>query len=340
MSVLFLGDLFYDYDSIAEDIEEIAKYITKNNQFTILNLEGSLTKSAFNPIKKRGEHLIQNDVVIDILKLLNVRGVSICNNHIYDYGEIGVQDTINSLKRNNIGYCGFNFKGHSKIIPIVVDDGNIRYEIYAATDPYEESVCTKKNQSGCIRISDLLKLQVKNKDNTCRIAFLHTGFEYNTLPSPRTIKDAHRLIDNGFDYIICSHPHLIQPYEVYKDRLIMYSLGNFYFSSFRQEFQEKKIANKEKGFCNRGLGISINGKEYHIVSIEYDEQRNKSYMNLEYQAENLNSYDSKEYKYNYWKNRNNHNPILTGNQFDTVKMLGLNVLYAVYGIYRKVIKRK
>jgi poly-gamma-glutamate capsule biosynthesis protein CapA/YwtB (metallophosphatase superfamily) len=40
---------------------------------------------------------------------------------------------------------------------------------------------------------------------------------------------AHRLIDEGVDLVIGTGPHVIQPAEVYKNRPIVYSLGNFLF---------------------------------------------------------------------------------------------------------------
>ena len=52
MAILFLGDLFYDYDYITQDIFEISDYIKKNNFNVILNLEGSITKPSNPKIKK------------------------------------------------------------------------------------------------------------------------------------------------------------------------------------------------------------------------------------------------------------------------------------------------
>ena len=40
---------------------------------------------------------------------------------------------------------------------------------------------------------------------------------------------AHRMIDAGADLIIGHHPHVIQGMEIYENRLILYSLGNFVF---------------------------------------------------------------------------------------------------------------
>lgn len=55
MRLLFLGDFFYDYDYISDDIEEISKWIKKNNYQTILNLEGTIDCDSYTKIEKRGQ---------------------------------------------------------------------------------------------------------------------------------------------------------------------------------------------------------------------------------------------------------------------------------------------
>jgi len=43
---------------------------------------------------------------------------------------------------------------------------------------------------------------------------------------------AHKLIDRGVDTIIGAHPHVVQGIEVYKEKPIFYSLGNFIFDQW------------------------------------------------------------------------------------------------------------
>jgi poly-gamma-glutamate synthesis protein (capsule biosynthesis protein) len=62
---------------------------------------------------------------------------------------------------------------------------------------------------------------------------IHWGHEYFQYPSPAQIETAHTLADAGATFIISHHPHVIQGIEKYKNAIIMYSLGNFFFSSFR-----------------------------------------------------------------------------------------------------------
>jgi len=61
------------------------------------------------------------------------------------------------------------------------------------------------------------------------IAMPHMGVEYRTTAEPAKVSAYHRMIDNGADMVVGAHPHVIQNSEVYKGRLIAYSVGNFLF---------------------------------------------------------------------------------------------------------------
>ena len=167
---------------------------------------------------------------------------------------------------------------------------------------------------------------------------MHTGFEYNTLPTIRTVKECRKLIDDGYDMVVCSHPHLIQPYEIYRDKYIFYSIGNFYFSNFTDEFLDKKIKNKKEGYCCDGLGILICDNRVEIIGIDYQikdknylVRKNKSVPNLNTNVNSLN------YRYEYLANRNNHNFMLTGNfMMDSIKMKILSIMYSVYRKIRRL----
>lgn len=61
------------------------------------------------------------------------------------------------------------------------------------------------------------------------VVSLHWGVEYVDQPSKAQREMAYRLIDEGVDLILGHHPHWLQGLEVYHDKLIAYSLGNFIF---------------------------------------------------------------------------------------------------------------
>ena len=60
---------------------------------------------------------------------------------------------------------------------------------------------------------------------------VHWGVPYDPCPSEEDRDKAHFAIDCGADIIIGHHPHIIQDFEIYKNRAIFYSIGNFAFGS-------------------------------------------------------------------------------------------------------------
>jgi poly-gamma-glutamate synthesis protein (capsule biosynthesis protein) len=68
------------------------------------------------------------------------------------------------------------------------------------------------------------------------IAMPHWGIEYAAdTPSYLQKKEAHEMIDAGVDLIIGAHPHVVEPIEIYKEKVIFYSLGNFIFDQYFSE---------------------------------------------------------------------------------------------------------
>ncbi len=68
------------------------------------------------------------------------------------------------------------------------------------------------------------------------IVMPHWGEEYiEDQPTTRQTAEAHQLIDAGATMVIGAHPHVVQPIEIYKDKVIFYSLGNFIFDQYFSE---------------------------------------------------------------------------------------------------------
>lgn len=345
--LLFLGDFFYNYNYITQDIKEIGKFIRENNYKTIINLEGTFTVKN-KKIKKRGPNLKQSKIMIEILKILNVVGVCLANNHIMDYDDDGLKDTIKILKENNIKYCGAgnNLKEALKPMILEIDKKNIKIFNYGWN--VEETVYAKNNKAGCApRMDKYIFNNIKStKEDDILINVMHWGFEYNLYPLPLDIKLAHKMIDNGVELIIGHHPHVIQPKELYKNKNIYYSLGNFYFSSKREDFSYKKFNGKKEDRCNYGLGIVYdiqnkviekefivyyNKKLHKTTIVENEEELEDILLDIS----NV-QYNNRRYYKLVKRNKTKHNPILKGNKvIDQLKITILYILYFIYNLVKK-----
>lgn len=81
---------------------------------------------------------------------------------------------------------------------------------------------------------DLIIEDVKKLRPLCDllIVSVHWSFERETYPIPYQRNMAHSCINNGADIIYGHHPHVLQGYEIYKNKHIFYSLGNFIFPEY------------------------------------------------------------------------------------------------------------
>ena len=163
---------------------------------------------------------------IEALAGANVTAVSLANNHITDQGLAGLTETQNTLKGRNIIFGGAGRSVEEAIAPQSIRCGELRVGLVFAT------YGTNFASDGVVAslLEDIVpSITTAKKDNDIVAVFAHWGGEYQELATPFQQEIAHRYIDAGADLVIGSHPHVIQPIEVYKSKLIAYSLGNFVF---------------------------------------------------------------------------------------------------------------
>lgn len=80
----------------------------------------------------------------------------------------------------------------------------------------------------------LNRIQKYDKKNQTVIVSLHWGDEYETKPKTWQEDFSKKLIDSGATIVYGHHSHVLSdpPYELYKDGIIFYSLGNFVFDQW------------------------------------------------------------------------------------------------------------
>ncbi|QAT40084.1 CapA family protein [Clostridium sp. JN-9] len=183
----------------------------KEDDITIVNLETTFTDSD-TPANKQFRFKAPASFA-SALPLGSIEAVNISNNHIYDYLDKGLSDTLKALKNQNVNYFG---EGNAWIKEIKgVKFGFLGY--------------TGWNSSAEIR--NKMKKDIENlKNNNCIvIVSFHWGVENSNFPNSTQKELGHFAIDEGADLVIGHHPHVIEGIEKYKNKYICYSLGNFCF---------------------------------------------------------------------------------------------------------------
>jgi poly-gamma-glutamate capsule biosynthesis protein CapA/YwtB (metallophosphatase superfamily) len=188
--------------------------------------------------------------LVQILTAGKINMVSLANNHMMDYGVESLSATMEVLGKNNIKYsgAGTNLQEARKPGRLVVKGKNISFACYSLTFP-EEFWATDTSAGTCFPrhtfvFRDLKKLK---SDSNLLVVSFHWGGELLTMPKEYQIELAHQVIDVGADLVLGHHPHVIQGIEIYKGKVIAYSLGNFIFASYSENVKESMLLELHSG---------------------------------------------------------------------------------------------
>ena len=204
----------------------------KNSDFNIVNLECPVTEAiTSNKIVKTGPHLRTDEMIFQHLKQLHIDAVTLANNHMLDYGEAGLLETIKNCIDNKILYVGAGRNHKEAAEPLRIDHEGITVSFINFCENEWSTATNDQGGTNSIDIIDNLnQIKKANKDTDFVIVIIHGGHEYYQLPSPRMIKQYRFYAENGADAVICHHTHCISGYEVHQNVPILYSLGNMIFT--------------------------------------------------------------------------------------------------------------
>ena len=153
-----------------------------------------------------------------------------------DFGEKGLKDTLQVFKEENLDYVGAGLDLTDAKNIVYQDLNGVRDASLGFTDAYVDEFIATKEQAGVLNMNPdiFFKLIRKAKRATEGNADLvivnaHWGDEYDAEANPRQKALAKAMVDAGADIIIGHHPHVLQSFEIYKNSIIFYSLGNFIF---------------------------------------------------------------------------------------------------------------
>ncbi len=201
--------------------------IFRADSLTFVNFEGTLTES-----NARAEKTYTFKGPAHYAKILTagaVEAVSLSNNHTYDFLEKGFADTKDALKKEQIAYA-YN----KKPLLLSVKPGEVAREATGAKTDGEVYI-------GIVAFSvwyddGAVRQEIKESIDSLRgkgadlvFASFHWGIEGEYEPYAVQRAIGRFAIDAGADGVLGHHPHVVQGIETYKDKEIVYSLGNFCF---------------------------------------------------------------------------------------------------------------
>lgn len=210
----------------------------KESDITFGNLEGAVANGGRN-VGSRFSFRMKP------VSLMALRGagfdiVSFANNHVGDYSTTAFIETLENLATNSILYTGAGKNYTEVITPAIINVRDIKIGFLATSDVGPNWLKATDQSTGLTAQAGILlasdpKLSEVIKNAKTKVDILVVSYHWGNEYSPtnaRQIKLAHSAIDSGADIVVGHHPHVMQRVEIYKDKPIFYSLGNFIFDQY------------------------------------------------------------------------------------------------------------
>lgn len=230
------------YDHMIRDFADILS----ESDFTIANLETPVTDRFPSPFVGLKPYIHYSDVEQTPLQLVKygIHLVSLANNHAFDYGLAGLEQTWEALSAHDIEFCGVGRDAAAAGQPYIrrFELGNQHLDIavlcsmehYKGYDEklhwYASGDAGGVNVLSTEQVGSVVEALRQEHANLFVIAYPHWGDNYR-LATDRQRMQGQAMIDAGVDLILGHGAHMLQEFERYRDRWIGYGLGNFVFGS-------------------------------------------------------------------------------------------------------------
>ncbi|MFA5647188.1 MAG: CapA family protein [Bacteroidales bacterium] len=227
INLLFAGDFIPPKTSDSIYSDEL-KEVLKDKDFSIVNLETPLTESKI-AIQKTGNNFKRSPTVIHHITDGFFDAVALSNNHIRDYGDEGVLDTLKVCEENSILTIGAGKNTREAAKPLRINIKGKKISILNYSE--REFNVARENRAGANAfdlIDAFYQIKAENEENDFVIVVYHGGLEYMKYPTPQIVKNFKFLIDQGADAVVAHHTHFYSGMIEYQGKPIIFSLGNFY----------------------------------------------------------------------------------------------------------------
>lgn len=210
----------------------------KQADISVGNLEHAVSLGG-SPVTKTYVFRAHPDMVSGLSRS-GLNTMSLANNHILDFGNAGLFDTLRHLQDNDIATFGAGANRAEAEAPLIYDIRGVKVALVAWVSYAPADFAAGESRPGVAYLNDLNRMarqisEAKRQADVV-VAILHGGKEYDLKSNAQQQEAAHRAIDAGADLVVGHHTHTLQETEIYAGRLIAYSLGDFVFDIDNYDF--------------------------------------------------------------------------------------------------------
>jgi len=231
VNILITGDLYINQIYEASQIGKSVTALFKKSDLNMVNLEAPVTVGDSKILKTGPNMKADKDSTAQVIKALAINVVTLANNHILDYDEQGLEDTLTFCKEQGIQTVGAgrNLEEASKTLFIDDKEGKIALVNFAENE-WASATFNTAGAHPMDLIDNVKKIKEAKEVADFVFVIVHGGHEYYKLPSPRMQKQYRFYAEQGADLVVGHHTHCINGHETHQGVPIFYSLGNFLFT--------------------------------------------------------------------------------------------------------------
>lgn len=272
VSIMAVGDSI-GYNIENENLSNLSSIIHNSTDIFIFNLEGvladdaSLSNSSSSAVICEGfpteqSTFVSNSTFVDYLKLAPITIANLANNHVFDCGAEGINETKNVLKEKNILSVGAGQDLQEACEPLLVQHEGFRIALVSYNFVIDDLVSAQANRAGgasmdaCNHDYNNIRLQ---KGADLIIASIHLGY-WSPDVNEAQVKVVQHLFDSGVDMVIGHSPHMPQAIAATKGgNLAFFSLGNFILRPdyIMPELAHTTIVPKIDFFADNTVNVTI-----------------------------------------------------------------------------------
>ena len=189
-----------------------------SDDLTVINLEGVISDSSQGENTSKSFRFRGSPSLLSILKTSSIEACNLSNNHMQDYGSRGYDDTRAELEKAGIAYFGYRDS-------YIFEKDGLRVAFFGLVSTKVTSILPDAKKEIA---------QLKEDGVNAVVFVFHMGTEYGKRRNEMQERFARQAIDAGADLVIMHHPHVLQGMDIYNNRTICYSLGNFCFGGNAQ----------------------------------------------------------------------------------------------------------
>lgn len=237
VTINFVGDVHGESAIKTDSLASLKQYFSRGD-LNIFNLETAVTNQ---DVKEEKEYNFKtNAAFLKSLKSVGLNLANIANNHSYDYGLIGFEDTLKNLDRAGMDYVGGGLNSSAAYKGRIYTIKGMRIGVLgiAKVNGGPESIATREKAgttNGYDKTSTEQAITQLRAMSDLLIVVTHWGEEGSFCPRDSEMSSAKKWSALGADIILGSHTHTLQPVTLENNKLVAYSMGNFIFYSSKLE---------------------------------------------------------------------------------------------------------